>query len=71
MAKDSKDSYLENFPGDNTISPPDPNDENFPLSAFYWMILEKVDSQSGSSEIYSDEDAKELLREGGWFNAGR
>ena len=49
----------------------DPNDKNFPLSAFYWMILDKFDSQSGSSEIYSDEEAKKLLREGGWFNAGR
>ena len=63
VAKWSKVFYLENFDG-GEMSPPDPNDKNFPLSAFYWMILERFDSQSGSSEIYSDEDAKELLREG-------
>ena len=68
VARRSKDFYLENFDG-GEMSPPDPNDKNFPLSAFYWMILDKFDSQSGSSEIYSDEEAKKLLREGGWFNA--
>ena len=70
VAKNSKDFYLKNFDGGD-MSPPDPNDTTFPLSAFYWMILDKFDSQSGSSEIYSDEEAKKLLREGGWFNAGR
>ena len=68
VAKNSKDFYLENFDG-GELSPPDPNDKNFPLSAFYWMILEKFDSQSTGSEILNDKDAKELLREGGWFNA--
>ena len=67
IAEDSKDFYLENFEG--KISPPDPNDEDFPLSAFYWMILQKFDSQSVSSAIFADDDAKSLLREGGWFNA--
>ena len=67
VAKWSKVFYLENFDG-GEMSPPDPNDKNFPLSAFYWMILERFDSQSTGSEILNDEDAKELLHEGGWFN---
>jgi hypothetical protein len=33
------------------------------------MILRHFDSQSTGSAIFSDEDAKKLLREGGWFNA--
>jgi len=68
LSQGSKDFYLENFDG-GEMSPPDSNAEEMPLSAFYWMILQNFDSQSTSSEIYSDEDAKELLREGGWFNA--
>ena len=68
VAKNSKDFYLKNFDGGD-MSPPDPNDTTFPLSAFYWMILDKFDSQSGSSEIFHDDEAKKLLREGGWFNA--
>ena len=67
LANGSKDFYLENFPGDDDLSPADPNAEEMPLSAFYWMILTSFDSQSMSSAIFSDDEARELLKEGGWF----
>jgi hypothetical protein len=68
LADGSKDFYLENFPGDNDLSPADPNAAEMPLSAFYWMILTRFDSQTMSSAIFSDDEARELLKEGGWFN---
>ena len=70
LADDSKDFLLENFPGDNDMSPPNPDAEEMPISAFYWMILTKFDSQSMSSGIFSDDEARELLQEGGWFEEG-
>jgi hypothetical protein len=67
LADGSKDFYLKNF-SDLGMEVVDENDEEMSVSAFYWMILRNFDSQSMSSAIYSDESAKELLREGGWFN---
>ena len=68
IANKSKDFYLENFADDDDMLPPDPNEEDIPLSAFYWMILQNFDNQAVSSEIFSDDVARELLKEGGWFN---
>ena len=67
LSDSCKDFYLENFPDDDDMSPPDPNAEEIPISAFYWMILTNFDSQAMSSAIFSDDEARELLKEGGWF----
>jgi len=68
IANKSKDFYLENFADDNDMLPPDPNEEDIPLSAFYWIILQNFDNQAVSSEIFADDVARELLKEGGWFD---
>ena len=65
IAESSKKFFEENFDGE--IPPPDENDKDFPLAAFYWMVLSNFDNQAVSSEIYADDDAKDILREGGWF----
>jgi hypothetical protein len=67
IANKSKDFYLENFADDDDMLPPDPNEEDIPLSAFYWIILQNFDNQAVSSEIFADDVARELLKEGGWF----
>lgn len=67
IANKSKDFYLENFTDDDDMLPPDPNEEDIPLSAFYWIILQNFDNQAVSSEIFADDVARELLKEGGWF----
>jgi len=67
VASLSKNFFEENFDGE--IPPPDEDDKDFPLAAFYWMVLSAFDTQIGSSAIFADEDAKDILREGGWFNA--
>lgn len=68
IANRSKDFYLENFSDDEDMLPPNPNEEDIPLSAFYWMILQSFDNQAVSSEIFDDAVARELLTEGGWFS---
>ena len=50
------------------LSPPDPNEEEMPLSALYMMILKRFDNQSITSAIFTNEDAKKHLQEAGWFN---
>ena len=44
-------------------------DSDAPLGAFYYWIIRNFDSQSRSASIHSDEQAKNILKEVGWFNA--
>lgn len=69
IRESSQSFYDKNFPdGELDI---DPDEDEIPLGAFYWMILQRFDNQSVGSAIFTDDRAKEILREGDWFNAGR
>ena len=69
IKESSQSFYDKNFPdGELDI---DSDEDEIPLGAFYWMILQRFDNQSVGSAIFTDDRAKEILREGDWFNAGR
>lgn len=70
VSESGKSFYERHFPN-GEFTAPDPNDEEISLGAFYYMILQRFDNQAISSAIYTDDNAKEILREGGWFNAGQ
>ena len=66
---ESGKSFYERHFTNGEFTDLDPNDEEISLGAFYYMILQRFDNQAIGSSIYTDDDAKAILREGGWFNA--
>ena len=56
------------FGANGDLTAPEAGDSEMPLSAFYWEILRLYDTQVMSSGIFLDDEARDLLEEGGWFN---
>ena len=42
--------------------------DEIPPLAYFWEILRRNNNQTVASEIFSDDDARELLKKGGWFS---
>jgi len=42
--------------------------DEIPISHFFTAVLNRYDNQAVSSGIFSNEEAKQLLGDGGWFN---
>ena len=67
IVETSEDFFVDNTDSIDLVAP-EVNEDEMPLSAFYWEILRVYNSQVLSSGIFSDDEARELLQEGGWFN---
>lgn len=67
IVEDSVKFFEDNFTN-GELSAPEAGDSEMPVSAFYWEILRLYDTQVMSSGIFSDDEAREILQEGGWFN---
>jgi len=67
IVENSTKFFEDNF-DDGELSAPDAGDSEMPVSAFYSEILRLYDTQVMSSGIFSDDEAREILQEGGWFN---
>lgn len=63
----SGDFFEKEFP-DGELTAPKADEEEMPLSALYWEILRIFDSQAMGSGLFSDDEARQLLEEGGWFS---
>ena len=66
----SGDFFEEKFPN-GELTAPEVDADEMPLSAFYWEILRLFDHQAMSSGIFFDDEARELLKDEGWFNANK
>ena len=67
IVDDSTKFFEDNF-SNGDLTAPEAGDSEMPLSAFYWEILRLYDTQVMSSGIFLDDEARDLLEEGGWFN---
>ena len=67
IVDDSTKFFEDNF-SNGDLTAPEAGDREMPLSAFYWEILRLYDTQVMSSGIFLDDEARDLLEEGGWFN---
>ena len=70
IVENSTKFFEDNF-ADGELSAPDAGDSEMPVSAFYSEILRLYDTQVMSSGIFSDDEARELLKDEGWFNANK
>jgi hypothetical protein len=65
VIKDSESFFERSV---HELAVPTADSDEMPIGAFYWEIMRLHNNQAVGSAIFSDDEARDLLHKGGWFN---